>query len=207
MRVPAEGLGKSRPGYRTAVEPHVRRIDMHLTHHLRQVYHFRNVSHPYLERSNGRGGIERLAGAEMRRVGRPGGTVAGFVWDFAGERSPGSLVRSGLASIGINLSNFPGSDISGLDAFQALFEQCGFEETATRSIDVTIAFSNFESLWRAQTPKFGPMGKSVEDLSAAEHVRLMDHICATLPANPDGSIPYSVRAHAIKGRIPVLEST
>ena len=140
--------------------------------------------------------------AEMRRVGRAGGTVAAYVWDFAGERSPGSLVRTGLHAIGIELADLPGSANSGLDALRSLFERAGFEQIATKTIDVTMSFANFDDLWRAQTPNFGPRGKFVENLSGAERARLIDKVRASLPANPDGSVVYSVRAHAIKARIP-----
>jgi SAM-dependent methyltransferase len=140
--------------------------------------------------------------AEMRRVGRAGGTVGAYVWDFAGERSPGSLVRTGLHAIGIELPDLPGSANSGLNALRSLFERAGFERIATKTIDVTRSFANFDVLWHAHTPNFGPRGKSVADLSGAERARLIDKVRASLPASPDGSIAYSVRAHAVKARIP-----
>ena len=140
--------------------------------------------------------------AEMRRVGRAGGTVAGYVWDFAGDRSPGSLVRTGLYAIGITLADLPGSANSELDALRWLFERAGLNQIATKIIDVTISFANFDDLWRAQTPRFGPRGKSVANLSGAERARLIRKVRASLPASPDGSVCYSVRAHAIKARIP-----
>lgn len=140
--------------------------------------------------------------AEMRRVGRVGGTIAGYVWDFAGERSPGSLVRTGLRAIGIELADLPGTANSGLDALRSLFEHAAFEKLVTKSIDVTISFANFDDLWRAQTPNFGPRGNFVANLSGADRARLIDKVRASLPASPDGSVAYSVTAHAIKARIP-----
>lgn len=140
--------------------------------------------------------------AEMRRVGRAGGIVAAYVWDFAGERSPGSLVRTGFHAIGIELTDLPGSAYSGLDALRSLFERVGFEKIVTKTIDVTISFANFDDLWRAQTPNFGPGGRSVANLSEAERARLVENVRASLPASPDGRVAYSVRAHAIKARIP-----
>jgi SAM-dependent methyltransferase len=141
--------------------------------------------------------------AEMRRVGRAGSTVAGYVWDFAGERSPGSLVRNGLHAIGVEVADLPGCAYSGLHALTSLFERAGFEQIATKTIDVTIVFPNFEDMWRAQTPNFGPRGKTVTNLSGVERARLIDNVRAAVPASPDGSVAYSVRAHAIKARIPV----
>jgi SAM-dependent methyltransferase len=140
--------------------------------------------------------------AEMRRVGRAGGTVAAYVWDFAGERSPGSLLRNGLRAIGIELADVPGSADSGLDALRSLFEHASFDQIATKTIDVTMSFANFDDLWREQTLNCGPSGKTVEDLSKAERARLIDKLRASLPAGAAGSVFYSARAHAIKARIP-----
>lgn len=140
--------------------------------------------------------------AEMRRVGRAGGTVAAYVWNFAEERSPGSLLRTGLQAIGIEIADLPGSAASGLDALRSLFERAGFEQIATKIIDVAMPFANFDDLWREQTLNFGPRGKIVAALSKAERARLIDKVRASLPAGPDGSVAYSARAHAIKARIP-----
>jgi len=139
---------------------------------------------------------------EMRRVGRPGGIVAAYVWDFAGERSPGSLVRLGLHAIGMKVADLPGAADSRLGALRSLFERAGLEEIDTKVIQVTEPFADFDDLWRGLTPAFGPRGKTVADLSDAERARLMSAMRASVPMRPDGSLEYSVRAHAIKARIP-----
>jgi hypothetical protein len=128
--------------------------------------------------------------------------VAAYVWDFAGERSPGSILRVGLRAIDIELPSVPGSSDSSLDALQSLFECAGFEQIATRTIDVTSSFANFDDLWRAQTPSFSPTTKAVAALPQADRGRLIDKVRAGLPSNLDGSVSYSARAHAIKSRIP-----
>lgn len=141
--------------------------------------------------------------SEMRRVGRTGGTVAGFVWDFSGERSPGSLLRTGLHAIGIGVADLPGSADSGLDALRVLFESASLEQVSTTTIDVTMSFSNFDDLWREQTLNFGPRGKIVAALPEAERARLSNAARSSLRVAADGSVAYSVRAHAIKARIPI----
>jgi len=140
--------------------------------------------------------------AEMRRVGRAGGTVAGYVWDFAGERSPGSLLRISLHEIGVEVADLPGSADSGLDALRSLFERAGLEQISTRTIDVTMSFAHFDDLWREQTLNFGPRGKIVAALSEDGRARLGDRMRASLPVATDGSVAYSVRAHAIKACVP-----
>jgi ubiquinone/menaquinone biosynthesis C-methylase UbiE len=79
--------------------------------------------------------------AEMRRVVRDGGIVAGYVWDFAAERSPSAHLRVGLRQIGIELPATPGTAASGLHALHALFEQAGLEDIVMRTIDVQLSIS------------------------------------------------------------------
>jgi SAM-dependent methyltransferase len=140
--------------------------------------------------------------AEMRRVARPGGVVAGYVWDFEGERSPGSLLRAGLEATGVEVPDLPGVADCAVPALQSLFEGAGLARIASRTIDVTLSFSGFDDLWRDLRPNFGPRGKIVASLSEAQRTRLIDNLRASLPAGPDGSVSCSARAHAIKARIP-----
>ena len=139
---------------------------------------------------------------EMRRVGRAGGTVAGYVWDFAGERSPGSILRAGLRAIGIELPGVPGSTETSLGGLQSLFEHAGLEQIATKTIDVTSSFASFDDLWRALTPSFNPVTKTAAALPEADRALLMDKVRAAVTTNPDGSVAYSATAYAIKARIP-----
>ena len=140
--------------------------------------------------------------AEMRRVCRPGGSVAGFVWDFAAERNAGWPLASGLRQIGIEPPRIAGTEDSCLEALQTLFEQAGFDKIAVTSIDVTVAFSDFDSYWRAQIVPFHPLGQIIGSMSDTERAKLMEIVRAILPAEANGSIAYSARANAIKSRVP-----
>jgi SAM-dependent methyltransferase len=140
--------------------------------------------------------------AEMRRVGRAGATVAAYVWDFAGQRDPGALLRTGLRSMGIDLAEVPGTADSGIDALRSLFERAGLDAIATKAMDVTLSFRDFDHLWRAQTLNCGPRAATVASLSGAERAELMDKLRASLPVGPAGSVSYSARAHAIQARVP-----
>lgn len=139
-----------------------------------------------------------LALAEMRRVGRRDGIVTGYVWDFEAERTPGTPLRLGLRQIGIESPVVPGTAASTLDALRALFEKTGFENIATRTIDITLRFENFDALWHALTPVFNPVTRMVASLSGVDRVRMIDGMRAALPVNPDGSVGYTARANAIR---------
>jgi ubiquinone/menaquinone biosynthesis C-methylase UbiE len=143
-----------------------------------------------------------LAMAEMRRVSRSHAIVAGYVWDFAGERSPNACVRTGLRQMGIESVVVPGTAASTLEALDAVFNAAGFEHIATRAIDVTIRFPSFEDLWRAQTPVYSPTTQAVAALSDPDRKRLIDYVRAALPSRSDGTVACTARANAIKAHAP-----
>ena len=109
----------------------------------------------------------RKAVSEMRRVGRAGATIAGYVWDFEGERSPSSLLRSALRLAGVEMAPPSGSADSTLEGLAALFEAGGLAHIATKAIDVTCTFSSFDELWRLQTPSFHRASKKLAALHEA----------------------------------------
>jgi SAM-dependent methyltransferase len=139
--------------------------------------------------------------AEMRRVCHPGGLIAGYVWDFAAQRSPSSPIRSGLDQIGAKPPPVPGTEDSRLEALRSLFARGGLQDIATRTIDVTLSFPDFNDFWRSQTPTYSPTGKMVAALSEGYRGTLIESVRALLPSRPDGSITHSARANAIKARV------
>jgi SAM-dependent methyltransferase len=140
--------------------------------------------------------------AEMRRVGRPGAVLAGFVWDFAGSSSPGSPLRRAMHRIGAEVAVVPGTDTSRLDAIHRLFAQAGLHEIATSTIDATVSFPDFDELWKSQTQSCNPTSKVIAALPDSDRAKLVAALRAELPAGADGGIAYSARANAVKGRVP-----
>ena len=146
--------------------------------------------------------LPSVALAEMRRVCRPGGHVAGYVWDFVGERSSSWPLRRAFCQIGIEPPRIPGADDTAPGALENLFGKAGLEDIAVTSIDVTARFSDFAEYWRSQTPAFTPQGKAVAALNDRDRSRLIEALRTALPPDRDGAITYSARANAIKARRP-----
>jgi ubiquinone/menaquinone biosynthesis C-methylase UbiE len=140
--------------------------------------------------------------AEMRRVSRRGGVVAGYVWDFAANRGTNAPIREGLRRVGADVPIVVGTQDSRLDALAGLFTRAGFSDIATRPIDIAVMFRDFDDLWQAQTPSFNPVTKTIAALSDGDRKRLIDTVRATLATGPDGSVSYPARANAIKARVP-----
>jgi SAM-dependent methyltransferase len=139
---------------------------------------------------------------EMRRVARAGALVAGYVWDFAGERSPSWPIRVGLRRMGVDVPGVPGTNESKLNTLTSLFELAGFENIDTRSIEVAASYSDFDDFLQAQTPSYNPITKTIDGLSVGDRRRLIETVRAALPVHQDGRIEYSARANAVKGRAP-----
>jgi ubiquinone/menaquinone biosynthesis C-methylase UbiE len=140
--------------------------------------------------------------SEMRRVARAGGMVAGYVWNLAAELSPSGPLRRGMRRFGVDVPELPGTVDSGLAALQTLFERSGFERIASRSIEVTLSYTDFDDFWQAQTPSYVPTTKVIASMSDSERAKLKASLRAGLPVRADGRIEYSARANAIKAYVP-----
>lgn len=139
---------------------------------------------------------------EMRRVARPCGLLAACVWDFAAERSPSWPLRYGMRRIGANAPPVTGTSDSSLDALASLFEQAGLEDIATTSIDVKVAFADFDDFWRAQTSHYAPTTNAITAMRRTERVRLIEVVRAVMAVGSYGRIEYSARANALRARSP-----
>jgi ubiquinone/menaquinone biosynthesis C-methylase UbiE len=140
--------------------------------------------------------------AEMRRVARPGGLVAGYVWDFAGERAPGAPLAKGLRAIGIEPPTTPGTKDTASQALYSLFTEAGLQAVEMRQIAIEPTYSSFEDFWTSQAGFVSPTAKFIASLTEPERLRLRDVVRSNLPSNGDGSVSYSACAHAIKARAP-----
>jgi len=140
--------------------------------------------------------------AEMRRVARPGGVVATYLWDFAEELSPSGPLRRAMRRFGLQVPPIPGTAESRQEAIRALFQGAGFERIETRVIDVCLAYEDFEDFWTAQTPGYAPTTKIIASMTESDRTRLKRAVREQMPAAPEGVVEYFARANAIKARVP-----
>jgi SAM-dependent methyltransferase len=140
--------------------------------------------------------------AEMARAVRPGGTVAGYVWDYAGKME---LMRyfwdAAVALKPTDLERDEGRrfPVCQPGPLKHLFESAGFKKVEVRSIDVSTHFRNFDDYW---TPFLGgqfPAPDYAMSLDEAARTALRERIRAHLPIAADGSIPLIARAWAVRG--------
>jgi ubiquinone/menaquinone biosynthesis C-methylase UbiE len=134
--------------------------------------------------------------SEMRRVVRPSGLVAGYVWDFAANASPSAPLRTGLRRVGTEAPDVPGTQDSTEARLRALLGKAGFRDIAMRAITVTSSYSDFEDFWQAQTPGYNPISKVIAGLESSTRDRLRQTVQAELGAADNRPVEYSARANA-----------
>ena len=145
---------------------------------------------------------QRMAVAEMARATKPGGTVAGYVWDYAGEMQ--MMRRFWDAAVALSASakeldegvRFP---VCHPEALQHLFRKADLKEISTRAIDAPTTFKDFDDYW---TPFLGgqaPAPGYCMSLSESDRAALRERIRASLPIRDDGSIHLIARAWAVRG--------
>ncbi len=140
--------------------------------------------------------------AEMRRVTAPHGMVAGYVWEFTSEMSPSGPLRRAMQACGAQLPAIPGAVHSSLAALRSLFRRAGMDSVRTTAVEVTLAYSDFEDFWQAQTPGYMPTTKVINAMSEGERQRLKRALLETLPIGPNGKVEYAARANLVRGSVP-----
>ena len=141
--------------------------------------------------------------AEMRRVTRPDGTVAIYVWDYgdgmqlmrhfwdaAIEQDP--AVRDKAESLKF--------DICKPAPLQEAFERAGLADIAVEPIDIPTVFRDFDDFWQPFLMATAPAPRHVMSLSEEDREDLRGRLERRLPRAADGSIPLTARAWAVRAR-------
>lgn len=145
-----------------------------------------------------------LMASEMARVTKSGGTVALYVWDYAGEMQ---LLRHFFdAAIALNPAaltedeglRFP---ICQPEPLQKLFAEAGLQSVESRPIDVPTVFRDFDDYWSPFLGGQGPAPAYTMSLSEEDRAALREYLRAHLPFASDGSIPLVARAWAVRGLV------
>lgn len=141
---------------------------------------------------------------EMVRVAKPGGTVALYVWDYAGHMQ---LMRH-FFDVATMLDPRAREFDDGVKApvcrpgpLRELLARAGLTDVEVQAIDIPTAFANFDDYW---TPFLGGTGSAPKycvslDEEARQHLR--EALRRRLPTGPDGEILLAARAWAAKGRV------
>lgn len=139
---------------------------------------------------------------EMRRAIRPGGTVALYVWDYAGKMQFMRHFWNAAAALDVTARDldegrrFPICNPNSLDV---LFHEADLTDIETRPIDIATDFKDFDDYWNPFLSGQGPAPGYVTSVSDERRTQLRHRIHDSLPFALDGSIPLVARAWAVKG--------
>lgn len=145
----------------------------------------------------------RMLGA-MRRVVQPGGVVAVYVWDYAGEMHVMRYfwdVAAELDPAARDLAEGLRFPLCRPGPLAELARAAGLDEIATRSLDVSATFRDFDDYWTPFLGGQGPAPAYCMSLTEERRSALRERLRAALPIRPDGSVVLPARAWTVKGRV------
>jgi SAM-dependent methyltransferase len=137
--------------------------------------------------------------AEMARVARPGGLIAAYVWDVAGELSPSWPLRRGLrpGNVGAVASR---AAHAGPAALTRSFVAAGLVDISIGPIEIRREYPDFETFWEAQTATDNPLAREIAAMEGAALSRLKTAVRNAVSPCRDETA-YTARAIAVRGRV------
>ena len=143
-----------------------------------------------------------IAISEMRRVTRPGGTVAVYVWDY---REGMELLRrfwQTAASLDETAAAFDEGSrftICQPDQLEMAFTGAGLGSVAVEAMDTRAHFDGFDDYWQPFLNSQGPASAYIATLAPPQLEGLRQRLEETLPIAADGSLDLGLRAWAARG--------
>ena len=144
--------------------------------------------------------------AEMRRVTRPGGTVAATVWDARGGFVANRLFFDTAAALSPAANQRRARNytrpMTRPGELTAAWHRAGLTGVQAAELPIRMEFASFEDYWGPYTGRDGPAAEYVATLSEAERHRLRDAInAAYLDGEEDGPRSFVAVAWAVKGTV------
>lgn len=148
----------------------------------------------------------QLAVREMRRVTRPGGTVAAATWDTRGgfvayrlffdtaaAIEPGAMERR--KRIYTRPMSRPGE-------LAATWKSAGLIDVVQDAVTIRMNFSSFADFWAPYDGKDGPIAEYIATLSADVRAKVREAVeRAYLDGEPDGPRSYTATAWVVRGKV------
>lgn len=144
-----------------------------------------------------------LAMREMQRVAVPGGSVAGYVWDFGGEMQvvrrfwDAAIAVDGAAAQADQATVFP---LCEPEPLRQLFLESGLREVDVRPISVTARFPDFATYWCALMAEDWTGGRFIKSFPDTARQAIRERLYRNLPLQNNGSLDLEARAWAVRGR-------
>jgi SAM-dependent methyltransferase len=140
---------------------------------------------------------------EMARAARPGGTVAGYVWDFAGERQFQRYfwrAATALDPAALALEQSMQFPLCHPEPLAALFALAQLQAVTVHAIDVPTVFRDVDDYWQPYLLGGSAIAQRyATSLGEQQRTALRAHLQSILPVADDGSIHLIGRVWAARG--------
>lgn len=140
--------------------------------------------------------------AEFARVTAPGGVVAAYVWDYAEGMAITRCfwdAATYLDPAAHDLDEGRRFPLCRPEPLRALWAGAGLGAVEVKALVVPTVFADFEDYWRPFLGGQGPAPAYTASLPEDRRRALRELLRTRLPTNPDGSIPLTARAWAVRG--------
>ncbi len=148
-----------------------------------------------------------LAVREMRRVTRPGGTVAAATWDTRGGFVALRMIFDAAAMLDQNGREARAAaytrPMSRPGDLARVWHDAGLTNVVQDMLTIRMDFASFADFWVPNEGKDGPVAAYVGSLGADARAKLRDAVwLAYLDGEGDGPRSYVATAWVVKGRVP-----
>ena len=140
---------------------------------------------------------------EMKRVVKPQGTIAIYVWDYAGEMQFLRYFWDTAVSLNSTASTLDEGNRFPLcrpEPLRQLFAGAGLQQITVSPLDTITHFANFADYWQPFLGGVGPAPAYFASLNAIEQEQFTQTLRDSLPFAEDGSLPLVARAWAVQGK-------
>lgn len=147
---------------------------------------------------------QRQAMTEMARVATSGGTVAAYVWDYAGKME---LMRhfwdaaAELDPAAARLDEGLRFPLCRPEALLSQFSAPAFQAAQVTAIDMPTPFATFDDYWQPFLGGQGPAPAYAMSLDEAARAQLRECLRERLPMAADGSLALTARAWAVRATV------
>lgn len=140
--------------------------------------------------------------AEFARVTVPGGVAAAYVWDYAEDMAMMRYFWDAATALDPDATEldeghrFP---MCRPEPLSRLWADAGMEDVVVEPIEVPTVFADFDDYWKPFLGGQGPAPGYLLSLGQEHRRAICDLLRTRLPFDPDGTIPLTARAWAVRG--------
>jgi hypothetical protein len=138
----------------------------------------------------------------MKRVLKEGGTIAAYVWDYAGRMDFLRLFWDAACEVDANAVKFDEGirfPVCNVDALRMVFHEAGLTGIKTAFLDINTVFKNFDDYWNPFFGGQGPAPGYLASINKDQQDQIKNTIFKKLSVGPNDPIQLLARAIAVSG--------